>query len=69
MKVGDLVRSSNSCSPTTLGVVLDPSTAWVSVLFAGEIGKSKFNPADGVFKVRKEHLKVVSKRKVTNESR
>ena len=69
MKVGDLVRSSNSCSPTTLGVVLDPSTAWVSVLFAGEIGKSKFNPPNGVFKVRKEHLKVVSKRKATNESR
>ena len=71
MKVGDLVKSSKDTSlHSSVGIVMEnfnsPCKAlgkrlkWVRVLYPSELGKT-FAPVDGIFLIREEHLKDVSR--------
>jgi len=72
MKVGDLVKSSEDTSlSASVGVVVGhrkmdneacfgKRNKWVRVLYSSELGK-EFSPSDGIFHIREDHLKVVSK--------
>ena len=71
MKVGDLVKSSKDTSlSASVGVVVGhrkmddeacfgKRNKWVKVLYSSELGK-EFAPADGIFIIREDHLKVLS---------
>ena len=70
MKIGDLVKSSNSTSlSASVGVVVGhremasrrfgERSGWVRVFYPSEIGK-EFSPVDGIFIIREDHLKVLS---------
>ena len=71
MKVGDLVKSSKDTSLSgNVGIVVEDwdnarealgrRFKWVKVLYPSELGKT-FAPVDGIFLIREDHLKVVSR--------
>tara|TARA_R100000808_G_scaffold15391_1_gene35649 strand:- start:1102 stop:1329 length:228 start_codon:yes stop_codon:yes gene_type:complete len=72
MKRGDLVKSSKDTSlSASVGIVVGPRkmddeacfgkrNKWVKVLYPSELGKT-FAPVDGIFLIREDHLKVVSR--------
>ena len=73
MKRGDLVKSSKDTSlSASVGIVVDEwdpkdkrgvignKSKCVKVLYPSELGKT-FAPVDGIFLIREDHLKVVSR--------
>ena len=71
MKRGDLVKSSKDTSLSgNVGIVVEDwdnarealgrRLKWVKVLYPSELGKT-FAPVDGIFLIREDHLKVVSR--------
>jgi hypothetical protein len=70
VKVGDLVKSSKDTSlSASVGVVVEMRSIgdkalgarhkWVRVFYPSELGK-RLRPPDGIFLIRKDHLKVIS---------